>query len=229
MLQIVDSYFESNGDPSRLKCSFLEVYAASLGIDAKAYDFRRNAAVRQRMEKLRGSAETNAIGAVAYKNLDVDAMLNRNHTREMMRNSLLELDETWRRIYEKAADLSRKNAALLSETLARKQIIEMLTAERETAESRVKSLESQSNALVLENRYLKKALREYLYPAIANEILRDENVLEQVDTDVSATAMAALADPGLPSPFSNAVASDMRMISREEALLKRIKEQIHGG
>jgi hypothetical protein len=229
MLQIVDSYFENCGDPGRLKCSFLEVYAASLGIEAKAYDFRRNTAVRQRMEELRGFVKSDGIGAIAYKTMDVDAILNRNHTREMMKNSLLELDETWRRIYEKASDLSRKNTALLSETSSLKETIGRISDEKESLEVQAKSADRKANALIVETRYLKKMISTYLYPAIANEILKDENVLEQIDTRASPEAMAALSESGAPVSFSNSVAGDMKMFSREESLLERIKQQIHGG
>ena len=75
-----------------------------------------------------------------------------------------------------------------------------------------------SGALVLENRYLKKMLRQYLYPAIANEILMRENMLDQVDTEVTATAMANLVDPGIPASFPHSVAADAAALSREEAL-----------
>ena len=113
MLQIVDSFFESCGDPAKLKCSNLEEFARSLGIEAKAYNFRRDVAVRKRMEELSATSDAYGVGAIAYKSLDVEAMLNRNYTRQMMRDSLLEMDESWRRVYEKAAELSRRNAALL--------------------------------------------------------------------------------------------------------------------
>jgi hypothetical protein len=229
MLQIVDSYFENCGDPGELKCSFLEIYAASLGIEAKAYDFRRNAAVRQRMEELRGPVKSDGIGAIVYKTMDVDAMLNRNHTREMMKNSLLELDETWRRVYEKASDLSRKNTALLSEMSSLKKTTERISDEKETLEVQAKSADRKANALIVETRYLKKMIGAYLYPAIANEILKDENVLEQIGTRASPEAMAALSESGAPTSFSSSVAGDMKMLSREESLLERIKQQIHGG
>ena len=52
MLKIVDSFYESNGNPSMLKCSLLEEYAISIGVEVKAYDFRRNEAVRHRMDEL---------------------------------------------------------------------------------------------------------------------------------------------------------------------------------
>jgi len=228
MISIVDSFFESNGNTGRLKCSFLEEYAVSLGFEVKAYDFRRNAAVRQRMEELRGAVSTTVPGVIAYKSMDVDAMLNRNYTREMMKNSLLELDETWRRVYERATELSGENAALLSALALKNQTVEELTTERDSLGTRIKSVERDSGTLTIENRYLRKALKEYLYPAIANEILKLENVLEQVDTEVTPEAMSALADTDIPSSFSASIATDKRMLSREESLLERMSAQIQG-
>ena len=229
MLRIVDSYFETNGDPGILKCSFLEEYAVSLGVDVKAYDFRRNEAVRKRMEELRGLGKSDSTAAIAYKGLDVDAFLGRNRTREMLRGSLLEIDETWRRVYEHAAALTQHNASLLTDIFAKKQEVDALAAQNTELESANGALAKSSNALVLENRYLKKMLRQYLYPAIANEILVRENVLEQVNTEVTGTAMANLVDPAVPASSSYSVANDMAMLSREEVLLQRMKNHIHGG
>lgn len=229
MLHIVNSYFETNGDPGMLKCSFLEEYALSLGVNVKAYDFRRNESVRKSMEELRGIVGTGNAVAIAYKGMDVDALLNRSNTRETLRNSLLELDESWRRVYERAAVLTRHNASLLADIFAKKQEVEALAAQNSELESTNKTLKKSSNALVLENRYLKKMLKQYLYPAIANEILKSENVLEQADTDVTEMAMANLVDPFVPASFPNSIAADTTMLSREEALLKRMSDQIHGG
>ena len=122
MVKIVDSFFESNGNTGMLKCSHLEVYAASLGVNAKAYDFRRNESVRQRINELRNSVKIDGHPTIVYKNLDIDAMLNRNRTKEMLRNSLVELDEYWRRIYEKAADLSEKNRSLLNDIFSKNSL-----------------------------------------------------------------------------------------------------------
>ena len=167
--------------------------------------------------------------AIAYKSLDVDAMLNRNNTRESMRNSLLELDETWRRIYEKASNLTHKNASLLAASASKDNDIKALDTEKSGLEAKVKSLEHDSNSLVHQNRYLRKALKTYLYPAIANEILQDENVLEQVDTSVTPEAMSMLVDSYMPSSFSSSVNSDKRLISRESRLLERLSAQVRGG
>jgi hypothetical protein len=229
MLQIVDSFFESHGDPGKMKCSNLEEHACSLGFNIKAYDFRRSDAVRQRIEELRHSVWVNGGSeAVAYKSMDVDALINRNNTREMMKNSLLELDEAWRGIYERAAALSSKNVSLLSTLAAKDRKIESIAAEMDSLSTRLQPLEHNERVLSAENRYLRKALREYLYPAIANEILKEENVLEQTDTDVTPAAMAALADSNMPASFSGAIELDKQMVSRSERLLNLMANQIRG-
>jgi hypothetical protein len=226
MLSIVNSFFENNGNPGMLKYSHLETYAVSLGVEVKAYDFRRNQAVRQRMEELRQSVEIGEAGIITYKNLDVDAILNRNRTREMLRNSLLELDESWRRIYDKAADLSKNNKILMGDNFAKNQIIETLTIAKHALEAENKSIKAESSTVILENRYLRKALNQYLYPAVANEILKNENVLESVDTEVMSETIDSLVDSVVPASFSSSIAADRDMISREEALIIRMRNKI---
>ena len=227
MIKIVDSFYESNGDPSMLKCSFLEEYAISIGFDVKAYDFRRSKVVRVRMDELKDlSLLSSGSGAIAYKSLDVDSLLDRNRTRPMLRNALLELDETWRRIYDRAAEMSKRNKALEKGIEDVSAVRDKLAFEVSELSAKTTSLNKINKELVLENRYLKRMLKKYLYPAIANEILLNENVLEQVDTEVTQAAMDKIADPFLPSPFSSSVASDREILSREEVLMERMKKQI---
>jgi hypothetical protein len=70
-------------------------------------------------------------------------------------------------------------------------------------------------------------LKQYLYPAIANEILLNENVLQQIDTEVTQSTMDKMVDPLLPSPFSNSVASDRAILSWEELLMERMKKKVN--
>jgi hypothetical protein len=71
-------------------------------------------------------------------------------------------------------------------------------------------------------------LKTYLYPAIANEILLRENVLEQVDTVVTESAISQMADNAVPEPFSRMTAADRMIQSREEELLARMRDKLHG-
>jgi len=230
MLQIVDAFFKTNGNPSLLKCSLLEEYAISIGVDVKAYDFRRDPAVRKRIDELRDlSMLQSKSGAIAYKNLDVDALLSRCRTKTMLRNSLLEMDETWRRIYERAVDMSKRNDELKAMVNKASAEQEQLASETVGLSEQIKLLKKDNKDKTFENRYLRRMLKTYLYPAIAHQILLNENVLDQVDTEITPLAMEKLVDPATPASFSGAVAADRTMLSREESLLSRMREQIFGG
>lgn len=230
MLQIVNDYYESYGDAERLKCSFLEEYAVSRGFNVKAYDFRRNEEVRLRIDELRDlSLLPTEAGSIAYKSLDVDALISKARNREALKNSLLELDETWRCIYDRAVALSHKNDALVKEI--RQNALDFEQQSRLVADlsEKAAAVRAENKNMLLENRYLKKMIKSYLYPAIANEILKNENVLEQVDAEVTQAAMNMLTESDVPLPFSALVAADKQMLSREESLLTRIEQQINGG
>jgi hypothetical protein len=76
MLTVVNEAYEEHGDVSRLKCSFLAECAVERGFNAKAYDFRRNPAVRARIEELNDLSPLFTEGSsLAYKGLDVDALV----------------------------------------------------------------------------------------------------------------------------------------------------------
>lgn len=229
MLRIVDSYLEKHGDMGKLKCSNLEQYAATLGINVKAYDFRRDEAVRRRIDELSDNTANDSISALAYKNLDADALIANHPTRATLKAALLELDANWRRVYERSVAVAAENTALISESNSKKRTIKELTEEISAAHDEIKSLKHTANEQQSEIRYLKSALETNLYPALANEILRRDGVLSQVDTEVSAEAMAAMTDMDTPLPFSEAIAPDERRLSREKHLLERMSKQITEG
>jgi hypothetical protein len=228
MLRVLESYIKKHGDTSKLKCSNLEKYAATLGIDVKAYDFRRDEAVRRRMDELIDNTANDRISALTYKNLDADALITNHPTRATLKAALLELDANWRRVYERSVAVSAENTALLSENDSKKRAIAELSDEIAAAQTELKSLERLSAEQQSEIRYLRSVLEKYLYPALADELLRRDGVLSEVDTQVSETAIAAMTDEDSPLPFIEAVAVDNEFLSREQSLLNRMKAQIGG-
>jgi hypothetical protein len=230
MVKIVDTFYENSGNADMLKCSLLEKFAKSIGLDIKAYDFRRSTAVRERIDELKSlSLFSQNAEAIAYKSLDTDNFINRNRTDSMLRKSLTELDASWRNICERAAETARKNEELKNSLKEEVMVHTKIADEKAALSDRIKVLNKSNRELMLENRYLKKMLKTYLYPAVANEILKQENVLEDSDTEVTREAVDKMIDSGIPLPFSNAIATDMAMISREESLLERIRNQIDIG
>lgn len=82
------------------------------------------------------------------------------------------------------------------------------------------------NKLAAENRYLRKMLKTYLYPALANEILRQENMLDNPDTEVSDVAKSGLVDGKFPSGLTEAVSGDMGILAKEDKLLAKMWEEM---
>jgi hypothetical protein len=82
--------------------------------------------------------------------------------------------------------------------------------------------------ITIKNRYLANAVREYLYDAIANEILLREGLLVQSETEVTPEAMDTLVDADVPTSFTKSVENDCHILSREEMLLKRMVSDIGG-
>ena len=229
LIRIVESCYENCGDPSRLKFSVLEEYALSIGIEVNAYDFRRSPEVRQRIEALQGMPRNDIDFAVAYKSLDVDAFIIRNRKRESLKCSLIEIDESWRRVYEKSVEISARNAKLSSESLIKDKALRDLKADTAKQAECIGCLERRINELTLENRYLRNALKTHLYPAVANEILKDERVLQQIDTTIAPSAMRLLADDDIPDDFLSSIDHDNQIITREEEILARLTAGIYGG
>jgi HAMP domain-containing protein len=219
---------EKHGDAAKLKCSNLEQYAAKLGINVKAYDFRRDEAVRRRIDELSDNTANDRISALTYKNLDADALIANHPTRATLKAALLELDANWRRVYERSVAVAAENTTLISENNSKKRAIAELTGEILAAQDEIKELKRAVNEQQGQIRYLKSMLEARLYPALANEILRRDGILSQADTEVSAEAVATMTDTDTPLPFSEAIAPDELLLSREQQLLERMRKQIKG-
>lgn len=231
LIQIVDSYFttEAAGDPSKLKCSFLERFAARNGKDIKAYDFRRYPEVRERMEELKAMAlNENGMPMLqgnSYKSLDINRVLKARRDPDELREILGEMDGYWKQIYEKCIALSGKNMEFQKTIRQLKNDNAALAQSFQLKEADADGISRENNKLVAENRYLRKMLKTYLYPAVANEILKQENLLENPDTEVTGAAMEKLADGRIPASFLEAVSADRKTRSREEELLQRMWEE----
>jgi len=231
LIQLVDSYFttEAAGDPSKLKCSFLERFAARNGKDIKAYDFRRYPEVRERMEELKAMVlNENGMPMLqgnSYKSLDINRVLKARRDPDELREILGEMDGYWKQIYEKCIALSGKNMEFQKTIRQLKNDNAALAQSFQLKEADTDGISRENNKLVAENRYLRKMLKTYLYPAVANEILKQENLLENPDTEVTGAAMEKLADGRIPASFPEAVSADRKTRSREEELLQRMWEE----
>ena len=230
MLRILDSYMEKQGDASKLKCSNLEKYAATLGISVKAYDFRRDKSVRCRIDEITAGARNSKAGALVYKNLDADALIANHPTKATLKAALLELDANWRRVYEHSVFIASENTSLISENNSKKQMISELAEEISGAHNEITSLKRTLSEQQLEIRYLKSVVETYLYPALANKLLQCEGMLTSVDMElVNAAAISDMTETDSLIPFTEAIAPDQELLLREQRLFDLMKSQMVKG
>ena len=232
LVALVDSFFttEACGNPARLKCSLLEEYAARLGKTAKAYDFRRDEKVRNRIDELKALARNeNGLGVKLgnpYKSLDVEKLMKARRDPDELRAALGELDAYWRYIYESTLQARQNAEAGIAEKRSLEDRCRTLTEENTALRKDQSSIRSETRRLTVENRYLRKMLRTYLYPALANEILVEERQLKDPDTEVTPQAKEKMIDGKFPSALSAAISEDRNVLSREENLLHQMWEEI---
>ena len=234
MIQIVNAYFttEAAGNPDRLKCSLLEEFAERNGYSVKAYDFRRDINVRKHLEVLKQMVlDDNGMRIIlgeSYKNLDVNRILKVRRDPDELRKVMGEMDDYWKQVYENSIETTKKAAEFRKEK-------EYLKAELKSVTQRLCDYQKDSSeavannkALLLENRYLRKMLKTYLYPALANEILQQDNLIKNADSKVTEHAKDKLIDGKFPVALREATEVDRKIQNHEEVLLEKMWKEIEG-
>lgn len=224
LVGLLESYWEeaSDGDTSLLKCSNLEAYAREKGFSAQAYDFRRDKGVRERMEEIRaGRTGPGGQGSfpAAYKTLDIDGMLNHCTDVKELKKCLRELDSYWRAIYEGSLGWHAPAAETSKESVAERT--ELLEAKARTGE-----LERENRELKEANRKLHAMVKRYLYPAIAESLLREEGLPASESKQVDMGKAKEMIEGKRPEPFRGVQEKADRKPGRQEELMERLKRMV---
>ena len=230
MIEIVDSYYliRSDGNEKLMKCSLIASYAAELGYQVDGYDFRRNMEVREHIEWLKVGAETyrEVYGKKylipSYKNLDIDGFIRNNSDNTRLAKALRELDDYWNRVNEYSRLAAKQNRTLMKEKAGHEAALKGLGAEMERLAAENSALFGEKGKLSAENKYLRKMLRTYLYPAVADEILKSENEPLQTDTKVTEAAKLDFIESTVPKSFEASVSKDDKAQSEIERLMGRL-------
>lgn len=232
MIEIVDSYYltRSDGNEKLMKCSLIAEYAAELGYCVEGYDLRRNLEVREHIERLKVCAETckEVYGKKyipsAYKGLDIDGLLQSNSSNISLAEALRQLDAYWRRVYEYSEQATKQNRLLVGGKAELEASIRGLSTQVDGLTAEISEISSKNSSLVKENRYLRKMLRTYLYPAVADEILRRENEPLQTETKITEPAIRDFIETR-PKSFEASVTVDNKVQSESERLIKKLWEK----
>lgn len=230
MVKLLEAYYESDGcgDPSRLKFSKLEIYAAGQGIKAKAYDFKRDAKVRQRIRELEQEHEILLEQQMdtAYKTLDIEGILKKCRTVDDIITALQGMDDYWKRTCEHAFSVINRDKKFMSEKASYESRVRKMEQELEECQKKIQDIQADAKRYEQENIYLRRILKTHLYPALANELLRESNLPVPNNTSVRPESFEKLIDGKLPSAFEGAQGVSEKKPDWKERLQNALECQV---
>ena len=231
LVKLTDEYYEKEcyGDPRRLKFSKIGAFARSKGINVADYDFKRDEGVRNRIEELSKLADMvrEDDHTTAYKTLDIESILKRCRTVDDITAALREMDEYWKKTCDYAQSLITRDQEFMHEKSALERKIKKLEEEMVQLSEDIKESEKKTSAVTRENVYLRKMLKTYLYPNLANELLREKGETHVPDnTAVKPEAFAVLIDGKTPSAFKGVQHQEKESEDWKDALKKELERQV---
>lgn len=150
---------------------------------------RRSLVVRSRVAEWKAATSDGDAGfSIAYQSLDIDEFMHRNSTREAMRSSLSELDTYYHAICTEAAKLAMENREL------KKRLEEMRRQKDQEQPERCKEpkdVRENTDIPRMKEQYhaLLKLVETYVYPEIANELLKKKGLLKETSGIVNPAAV----------------------------------------
>lgn len=153
-------------------------YLRENDINIADYTLRRNVILREKIEEYKKNFKSNVEEIVmAYKTLDVDLFLETNTSKGALKEALIALDNTYNQAMLAAMNLVNENKVLKQKNHRLHENIEKLENERKKFEIDLSEKKKQNVKLVQENQKLKRLINDYVYPEIANELLKKEGII----------------------------------------------------
>lgn len=189
LIALFEQYFmeKCEVEPGNIKIPAFAEYVRNNGYpDVQDYLIRRNDTLRKRISEIKENAE-NAItqNAVVFRNLDVEAFIKKNPTPASLKKALSERDTYYRNLSESASycvshfkEMSNKIDALMVKNTDLQEENARLLKELTSVKKERKKMDK-----VLKK--FRELINTYLYPEIANELLKKEGLLSNTAAIVS--------------------------------------------
>lgn len=192
LIKLIKQYFDEvcKGNARMLKLPKIAEYIASHGYPAyKVTSLRRSSAARKYIDSLM-KAQCSVQDVVVFKPLDIEDFLDTNRTRKAQMIALSNLDN----YYHTVADTSN---AMIQNYKSLEKKCDGLFEKLEKAESVVTNCKDElgqksAEVKALRERcdFLKELVLDYVYPEIANELLRRDGDLIMEKTSINTEHLA---------------------------------------
>lgn len=211
LISLIDQFYaeKCEGHPDRLKIPQIGAYIRSKGYDVADYLIRRNEDAKAYIEKLQKTTEEIHVHTVAvYRDLDIENFLMKNSTKEKLRIAIRERENYYREITHSASYSFKENKRLERQISDLKSQITELEEQLEKATAQNECLESQNRNYKIANQKLHEIIDTYVYPEIANELLKRDGLLKntaEVVAPESLEKQLVTAETDIPQIKNNIV------------------------
>lgn len=206
--------------PNRMiKASDLERYARTHGRpNFKAYSIRRCPKAKQYIDKINADNQVTLVTTIAtWSQLDVDAFLNLNRSRSDLKNALIQRDNYYGEVCRTAGEfLNDKNRLEAKITRMQSEIDDLKNQIAQLEQMKTNKINQYSQQMLLK---MKKVLDTYVYPDIANEILKKEGL----DTLFGLYVNPASIESEMITPESELVFENTQATSNEDVTVDSIQ------
>ena len=202
-----------------IKASDLERYARTHGRpNFKAYSIRRCPKAKQYIDKINADNQVTLVTTIAtWSQLDVDAFLNLNRSRSDLKNALIQRDNYYGEVCRTAGEfLNDKNRLEAKITRMQSEIDDLKNQIAQLEQMKTNKINQYSQQMLLK---MKKVLDTYVYPDIANEILKKEGL----DTLFGLYVNPASIESEMITPESELVFENAQATSNEDVTVDSIQ------
>lgn len=202
-----------------IKASDLERYARTHGRpNFKAYSIRRCPKAKQYIDKINADNQVTLVTTIAtWSQLDVDAFLNLNRSRSDLKNALIQRDNYYGEVCRTAGEfLNDKNRLEAKITRMQSEIDDLKNQIAQLEQMKTNKINQYSQQMLLK---MKKVLDTYVYPDIANEILKKEGLDTLFGLYVNPTSI----ESEMITPESELVFENTQATSNEDVTVDSIQ------
>lgn len=183
LLRLANEYVLDNPG-SKIRIPEFGTYIRNKGYNVQDHTLRRNKEFRQFTEIINNNSDEQIYAnLVTYKTLDVDAFLFRNKTVSQLKEALIIRDRYYSEVASAGAKAINERKALEAELAETKE--KLNAAENKLLTVQAKADKAEISKLKDAVQSLRKMLESYVYPAVANTLLKEAGLLEAVDSIVS--------------------------------------------
>lgn len=207
-----------------IKASDLERYANANGHpNLKAYSIRRCPKAKQYIDKINADNQVTLVTTIAtWSQLDVDAFLNLNRSRSDLKKALIQRDNYYGEVCRTAGEfLNDKNRLETKITRMQSEIDDLKNQIAQLEQMKTNKINQYSQEMLSK---MKKVLDTYVYPDIANEILKKEGLESLFGLYVNPDSV----ESEMINPESELVFENTQATSNEDVTVDSIQSLIGG-